>query len=378
MGAGASCPASAQDSQPAGNGVRSGDTGDVLGVALAGDGTAVSSAVSGDSGAVLAGRDGGRLSAPITGNTGPAVGIAIARHAATALVHSGSSGTADAICTNCGGAAAPAGGTAIAIAASGDTGISYSLAIAGVTASVRSESGDSGSSIAWTIEGSARTRLTAGNTGSGQTVGGRGPGSVIVAGRSGKTGDTVVVAVGLDSWIDLWTYTGRSGPVVSTATWGVSGCTFVIATLTAKCAGIVPPPTGTPAARHTGATQPGERRQAGTPDASGASPTSAAGTSYDLPGAGFARLRFGSARGPAGGTSVLVPLTPSSAAQPMRAAAAPTDIPTFAPAAVSNGLPRAHSNGRGLLILITGLAVLAIALCLVARRRGRQNMIRHD
>ncbi|MGH8963141.1 MAG: hypothetical protein ACRDWT_18450 [Jatrophihabitantaceae bacterium] len=353
-------PACAQTTSP---GARSGDTGAVLGVALAGDGASLSSATSGDSGSVLMpqGAQSGEPSIALTGNTGAAVGIAIARHGAITLVHSGSSGVADSICTNCGGAAAPAGGTAIAVAASGDTGISYSLAIAGETASVRSASGGSGRSIAWTIQGAPGT--------------GNPSGKVVVKGRSGTTGDTVVVAVGLDSWVDVWTYTGQSGPVLSTGTWGVSGCTFVVATLTARCAGQVRPPPGMPAGSSSGGpgTTGGSGVSIGPPGSTGtvdSTPQQPPAT-YDLPAAAYVRLSLG----PAPSASILVPLTaPTRDGVGLDNDGSGTPL-ALSPTPVSDTLPRTHSNLEPTVVLLIALAALLVAACLMARHRGRQHTI---
>lgn len=223
---------------------RTGSTGNALGLALSAHGASTSTTWSGNSGRIRAGSTaaaaGGSTAGADTGSTGDAVGIAIARDGSSTLVHSGNSGEAAAVCTNCSGATTPNGGNAIAVSSSGDTGLSFSLAVAGLVASVRSESGDSGNSIAVAMDGV--------EPGSGST--GNSSDRALVAGRSGKTGDTVVVAIGLTTWIDMWTWTGRSGPVVSLATWGANGCTLVVATLSAQCpkAATVPPKLpGTPA-----------------------------------------------------------------------------------------------------------------------------------
>ena len=234
----------------------SGPTGNALGVAVAGDGDASSTSASGNSGPVIAngGPAGSDSSATATsGATGDAVGIALAKLAATAQVHSGNSGRAATVCAGCSGATTPHGGDAVAVAASGDTGLSFSLAVAGLQASVQSNSGDSGDSVGLVMDGSSGSGTgSAGQTGDNGGTNGD-PGSAYVAGRSGNTGDTVVVAIGMTSWVDVLGYTGHSGPVLSTATWGDSGCTFANDSLTPTCPGSSGPPAPGPGAPSGGA-----------------------------------------------------------------------------------------------------------------------------
>jgi hypothetical protein len=214
----------------------SGATGNALGVAIAGSGVANAMSASGNSGPVIAeGGDasGASTTTATTGDTGDAIGIALAKLSAVTQVHSGNSGRAATVCAGCSGATTPNGGDAIAIAASGNTGLSFSLAVAGLQASVNSSSGNSGDSVGIVMDGAipgvdGRTDATGATTGS--------PGQVVVSGRSGNTGDTVVVAIGITSWVDVLGYTGTSGPVASTATWGdTGGCSVSFETLKTIC-----------------------------------------------------------------------------------------------------------------------------------------------
>jgi hypothetical protein len=341
--------------------VRSGSTGDALGVALSGDGVALSTATSGNSGAVRTAVDAGSFADPVTGDTGDAVGIAIARHGTTALVASGDSGTADAVCTNCGGAAAPAGGTAIAIATSGPTGISYSLAIAGLTASVRSQSGNSGRSIAWTIQGAPPQSGAPSPSGSG---------TALVDGRSGKTGDTVVVAIGLNAWIEVWNHTGDSGPVTSLSAWGARGCTFDLATLVPQCVHSVPPPPGMPSAPVSQPSGSGQH------PAQTASRPAMGPRAVPLPaGTEFVLLHIGAAGTAAGtggsGASVLVDLHPQADAGKPIDSAEFAERTAFVAAAHTVADPHT-ARQTPLLRLIIGISALLVTLLAITTRFGRR------
>jgi hypothetical protein len=208
----------------------SGATGNALGVSIAGNGDADTTATSGNSGPVTAiGGNGTDASATAnTGSTGDAIGIAMAKLSATAQVRSGNSGRAATVCTGCSGATTPNGDDAVAISASGNTGLSFSLAVAGLQATVNSSSGDSGDSVGFVMDGNG-----SGSSGGSGTSGS--PGSVYVAGRSGNTGDTVVVALGMSSWVNVLGYTGQSGPVLSTANAANSSCDVVVSGSTANC-----------------------------------------------------------------------------------------------------------------------------------------------
>ena len=231
----------------------SGATGNGLGVAVAADGDASSTTASGNSGPVIANggpASGDSSAAASTGATGDAIGIALAKLSATTQVHSGNSGKAGTVCAGCSGATTPNGGNAVAVAASGNTGLSFSLAVAGLQAAVQSNSGDSGDSIGLVMDGPGVSGTgAAGQTGANGGTNGD-PGTAYVAGRSGNTGDTVVVAIGMTTWVDVLGYTGRSGPVLSTATWGDSGCTFAVDSLTTMC----PSPSTSPAPAPGGST----------------------------------------------------------------------------------------------------------------------------
>jgi hypothetical protein len=238
MGSAPSCAAAVPDAMhPASVYSASGATGNALGVSIAGSGVAASTAASGNSGPVnalgAADTSGSNASAD-TGATGDAIGIALAKLSATTQVQSGNSGRADTVCTGCSGASTPNGGDAVAVAASGDTGLSFSLAVAGLQASVQSNSGDSGDSVGFVMDGNSSTNASAPthNAPSSGT-----PGTALVAGRSGQTGDTIVVAIGITSWVDVLGYTGHSGPVVSSATWGESGCATALEKASPACGG---------------------------------------------------------------------------------------------------------------------------------------------
>jgi hypothetical protein len=151
----------------------------------------------------------------------------MAKLSATAQVRSGNSGRAATVCTGCSGASTPDGSDAVAIAASGDTGLSFSLAVAGLQASVNSSSGDSGDSVGFVMDGNGTGSSNGGTSGS--------TGPVYVAGRSGNTGDTVVVALGVTSWVDVLGYTGTSGPVLSTANAANSSCDVVVSGSSVSC-----------------------------------------------------------------------------------------------------------------------------------------------
>ena len=248
MGASASSACSATDAPATAGGLSllsavkatSGSTGDALGIALAEQGAAGSTAMSGNAGVVRAVSDGTGAGAltnsavATTGSTGDAVGISIGRHGASALVHSGNSGRAAALCTHC----TLAGGGTVADAESGHTGSSFSLAVAGQDSYANSLSGDSGDAAAWAVHGSGAVFLTGQGTKStpDSVVQSGDPGRVYVAGRSGDTGNVVATATDLLTWVSVLTQSGDAGAVVSTATWDANGCTLIFATFTMQCA----------------------------------------------------------------------------------------------------------------------------------------------
>jgi hypothetical protein len=183
----------------------SGATGAAIGVSFTTTGSAASSATSGNSGTSKEnGASGsGNEADAATGRSGDAIGVAIAKLGAIALVRSGNSGSALATCAGCTLTSLPTGGTAIATSVSGDTGSSYSLAIAGLVATVTAQSGDTGAATSLTGIDS----VTAPASGTG----------VAAIGRSGQTGDVVAVAVSLDSSVSVNTHSGDTGGVVNTA-----------------------------------------------------------------------------------------------------------------------------------------------------------------
>ncbi|HEV7193686.1 MAG TPA: hypothetical protein VGN35_10815 [Jatrophihabitantaceae bacterium] len=217
----------------------SGNTGSALAIGVAELGPSGANATSGDSGQVRAITDGsgtGLLASSATattGDTGDAVGIAIGKTAASALVHSGASGRAAALCTHC----SLAGGNTIAEATTGRTGGSYSLAVAGKESYSNAVSGDSGDAASWAVHGTAETFLTGQDSratpDSVVTTGD--PQTVYVAGRSGDTGNVVATATDLLTWVSVLTQSGNAGPVVSTAEWNADGCTLIFATFTMQC-----------------------------------------------------------------------------------------------------------------------------------------------
>ena len=253
MGASASSACSATNAPATAGGLNllsavkatSGSTGDALGIALAEQGAAGSTAMSGNAGVVRAVSDGTGAGAltnsavATTGSTGAAVGISIGRHGASALVHSGNSGRAAALCTHC----TLAGGGTVADAESGHTGSSFSLAVAGQDSYANALSGDSGDAAAWAVHGSGAVFLTGHGTKStpDSVVQSGDPGRVYVAGRSGDTGNVVATATDLLTWVSVLTQSGDAGPVVSTATWDANGCTLIFATFTMQCARIARP-----------------------------------------------------------------------------------------------------------------------------------------
>jgi len=188
----------------------SGVTGNALSLALTEGGIAASVATSGDSGAVEATAPAGSGAAATSGATGDAVGIAIADLGAVSVVQSGNSGTASADCAGCNVAVSPLGGDAVAIAISGHTGTSYSLAVAGLQATVHALSGNSGNAVAVSTGGPAGA-----GAGAGTLVAGA-PGGGLVVGQSGDTGNTVAIAVGPSTWVAVTTKSGNAGSVTST------------------------------------------------------------------------------------------------------------------------------------------------------------------
>jgi hypothetical protein len=191
--------------------VTTGRTGNALSIALTESGIGGASATSGDSGATTNDDATGSGASAASGATGDAVGVAIAKLGAVSVVQSGNSGTASATCTGCNVALSQTGGNAIAIALSGTTGISYSLAVAGLQAAVHSTSGDSGNALAVSTGGAATAN---GTTGAGTNVN-NAPGGGLVVGQSGKTGNTVAVAVGPTTWVTVSTKSGNGGSVTS-------------------------------------------------------------------------------------------------------------------------------------------------------------------
>ncbi len=226
----------------------SGSTGASLGVAATAAGTADSRSISGNSGRVQAKSDSPSgdvkdSSTATTGSTGDAVGIAIGKHGASAQVQSGNSGEADALCTGCAAALVQNSGSVVATASSGSTGTSYSLAVAGQHAIVHAASGDSGRSLAWSFDGTGRASPAHSASHSASQGGG---GRVLVVGRSGNTGSTVIVGIDVSSQVDVWSTTGHSGFVLSQATWAPSGCRLEVRTLRAVCSGTQPSQVGHP------------------------------------------------------------------------------------------------------------------------------------
>jgi hypothetical protein len=223
----------------------SGSTGDSLAIGIAQQGPAGANATSGNSGQVRAITDGsgnGLLASSATattGNTGDAVGISIGKTAASALVRSGSSGRAAALCTRC----SLAGGNTIAEATSGRTGGSYSLAVAGKESFTNAVSGDSGDAASWAVHGTAETFLTGQDTQPtpDSVVKTGDVGQVYVAGRSGDTGNVVATATDLLTWVSVLTHSGNAGPVISTAKWDADGCTLIFATFTMQCSATAAP-----------------------------------------------------------------------------------------------------------------------------------------
>jgi hypothetical protein len=210
----------------------SGATGAAVGVALTASGSAASTATSGNSGRATAhGANNGGIQADAdTGRTGDAIGVAIAKIGAIAVVRSGNSGTALAICVGCTISTLPSGGSAIATATSGATGSSYALAVAGLSATVNTQSGNTGD--ATSLIGIDPAAAPTAGTG------------VAAIGRSGTTGDVVAVAVSVDSSVTITTQSGLSGGVVSTALEGAV-CASPAADAVITCAA---PPSDDPAA----------------------------------------------------------------------------------------------------------------------------------
>ena len=223
----------------------SGTTGNALAIGVAEQGPAGASATSGNSGQARAITDdtgNGLLvssATATTGDTGDAVGISVGRTSASALVHSGSSGRAAALCTHC----ALAGNDTIADAITGRTGGSYSLAIAGTDSYSNALSGDSGDAASWAVHGTAETFVTGQNTLAtpDSVVNTDDPGPVYVAGRSGDTGNVVATATDLLTWVSVLTQSGDAGPVTSEAKWNADGCTLIFATFTMQCSANVAP-----------------------------------------------------------------------------------------------------------------------------------------
>jgi hypothetical protein len=242
-GGGGACIGSAQTSTPSPVLARSGSTGSALAISIAQHGAAGSNATSGNAGTVRAMTDGaGNSSDPsnpsaataTTGDTGDAVGIAIGEHTSTALVRSGSSGLAAALCTHC----SLPGGDTVAAAQSGRTGGSYGLAVAGLQANVNAVSGDSGEAASWAVHGTGAI-FTTGQPSTASTdnvVQTGNPGQVYVSGRSGDTGNVVATATDLLTWVTVMTQSGNAGQVISAALWNADGCTLVFATFTMTCA----------------------------------------------------------------------------------------------------------------------------------------------
>jgi hypothetical protein len=238
------CPSSTQTAQPlagastaASRAAGSGATGNALSVALTAHGPASARATSGDSGQVSTGGASGTgandTELARSGITGAAVGVAIAKLGATSIVRSGDSGKATAICSGCGSGQ---GGASYTNSISGSTGLSFVLAIAGRQAFVQSQSGDSGEAISWVVDRTGEPAITSSPaTGTSGAVRTNHGGQVVVSGQSGQTGNVIVVAVGPDSSVQVWSDSGHSGPVHSIATWGLGTCRAEIATFEVVC-----------------------------------------------------------------------------------------------------------------------------------------------
>lgn len=179
-----------------------GDTGSVIGMSVAVDGSAVSAATSGDLGSSSSRLAGPAPSAGVvalSGSSGDATGVAIGRHSASASVHSGRSGDATAICAKCADAQ---DGSARAV--SGDTGLSFSVAGAGLDATASARSGDTGTADA-TARGATVTVRDVQRAYHGDQV----------DGQSGNTGDAIAEAVDLSTWVRVDTDSGATGLVSS-------------------------------------------------------------------------------------------------------------------------------------------------------------------
>jgi hypothetical protein len=173
-----------------------------------------------------------------SGATGDAVGISIGERGASALVRSGSSGRAAAVCTHC----SLPGGDTVANAQSGHTGNSYSVAVAGQDSFANASSGNSGDTAAWAVHGTGALFVTGHGTKSSpnNVVQSGDHGRVYVTGQSGDTGDVVATATDLLTWVSVITQSGNAGFVVSTARWDAGGCTLVFATFTVDCSQSLP------------------------------------------------------------------------------------------------------------------------------------------
>ena len=216
-----------------------GSTGNALAIGVAEQGPSGANATSGDSGQARAITDytGTTLlvsaATATTGNSGDAVGISVGKTAASALAQSGSSGRAAALCTHCD----LAGNDTIADATTGQTGGSYSLAVAGTDSYANAVSGATGDAASWAVHGTGQTFVTGQNTTSSpnNVLTNTDPGPVVVIGRSGDTGNVVVTATDLLTWVSVVTQSGDAGPVTSTAEWNADGCTLIFATFTMQC-----------------------------------------------------------------------------------------------------------------------------------------------